>query len=202
MALILPPLQARGGVQPRGREFPERRHGLVIGWDGTLSDCDFNLGPGMDWPEGPRHSPTCDLPNGEFTGAAALDTLATPLSPPLHTAMPARPERVRVERSAPVTRSGRDNQSTHTITRLARLGKVKTRLTPPLSAEEALGLHHTCYTTRFVMRLPRPRWAKRESRPAPTSRYREQRTIGLDAVLIAINEYGQKRAILGGCFSR
>jgi uncharacterized protein len=53
-----------------------------------------------------------------------------------------------------VTRSGRGNRIC-ILTRFARLGEVKTRLTPPLSAEEALALHdemvrHTLRRARAV----------------------------------------------------
>ena len=54
----------------------ECRHGLVIGWDGTLSDCDFNLGAGMGLAEGPRT--LADLLVAlRVGGSASLETLAT-----------------------------------------------------------------------------------------------------------------------------
>ena len=39
---------------PDVAEALECRHGLVVGWDGTLSDCDFNLGAGL----GLAHEPS------------------------------------------------------------------------------------------------------------------------------------------------
>jgi len=53
----------------------ECRHGLVIGWDGTLSDCDFNLGAGMGLAEGPRTLADL-LAELRIGGASSLDTLA------------------------------------------------------------------------------------------------------------------------------
>ena len=57
----------------------ECRHGLVVGWDGTLSDCDFNLGAGMGLGRGTAHARRSCLPSFERAGGAAmpLDALAT-----------------------------------------------------------------------------------------------------------------------------
>ena len=119
----------------------ECRHGLVVGWDGTLSDCDFNLGAGLGLARGAAHA------RRRAHGARRAGSL--------HFARCARdpPHRVRsallrvhrrggleLKRPAPVTRSGRKNRIC-LLTRFPRLGEVKTRLVPPLSAEEALALH-------------------------------------------------------------
>ncbi len=80
-------LRAEGGLDsylstlaaafnPEVAQALECRHGLVIGWDGTLSDCDFNLGAGMGLAEGPRT--LADLLAAlRVGGAASLETLAT-----------------------------------------------------------------------------------------------------------------------------
>jgi len=53
-------------------ESLECRHGLVVGWDGTLSDCDFNLGAGLGLAERPR---TLDAALEAVTGAQAASAL-------------------------------------------------------------------------------------------------------------------------------
>ena len=59
----------------------ECRHGLTVGWDGTLSDCDFNLGAGMGLAEGPGTlSEALEALAGTSGGASsseALDALTT-----------------------------------------------------------------------------------------------------------------------------
>jgi radical SAM/Cys-rich protein len=55
----------------------ECRHGLTVGWDGTLSDCDFNLGAGMGLAEGPRTlAEALDALQGA-NGSEALTDLTT-----------------------------------------------------------------------------------------------------------------------------
>jgi len=59
----------------------ECRHGLTVGWDGTLSDCDFNLGAGMGLAEGPRTlaealEALAGTP-GSASGSEALDAFTT-----------------------------------------------------------------------------------------------------------------------------
>ena len=55
----------------------ECRHGFVVGWDGMLSDCDFNLGAGLGLADGPRTLDEALAVLGRSQTAAALDALAT-----------------------------------------------------------------------------------------------------------------------------
>jgi hypothetical protein len=114
-----------------------------------------------------------------------------------------------------VTRSGRGNRIC-IITRFSRLGKVKTRLTPPLSAEEALALHDRMvrHTLRRALAVAATGEARVEVRTDITlpraahdwlgrgfsSRYQGEGDLG-DRIRLAFSEAfarGEKRVVVVG----
>ena len=120
-----------------------------------------------------------------------------------------------MKRPTPVTRSGRGNRIC-IITRFARLGKVKTRLSPPLSAEEALALHdrmvrHTLRRALAVAAAGEARVEVRTDASFPraahdwlgrgfSSRYQGEGDLG-DRIRLAFDQAfvkGEKRVVVVG----
>ena len=205
----------RGGVQPRGRAsarmppWPGHRVGRHALRLRLQSRCRYRTGRGTAHTRRPARR----VENWR-RGAARDSYDATYL---LRSTLLCLHRRggFELKRPALVTRSGRGNRIC-IITRFSRLGKVKTRLTPPLSAEEALALHDRMvrHTLRRALAVAATGEARVEVRTDITlpraahdwlgrgfsSRYQGEGDLG-DRIRLAFSEAfarGEKRVVVIG----